>query len=249
MKNLNEEDNNAYLLALDTSGGVGRAIVSEGNPDTADNVATLVPGTDTDWMSVNGQHGRAQRLKSDADAVLGEDSGVNNAVISWIGYDAPTKVEAPFPFNVKSGADELIDFQAGLSATQQGNPPNTTLIGHSYGSTVVGHALQKSERASSDDDQNSGPLLEVDNVIAVGSPGMDVQHVSELNIPSSNVHVSQGDDDWISSTPDWAHGSDPSSDEFGATVFDSPGYGHSDYFNTPRSGPMVYMGEVIAGTR
>ncbi|GAA2000041.1 hypothetical protein GCM10009799_29120 [Nocardiopsis rhodophaea] len=40
---------------------------------------------------------------------------------------------------------------------------------------------------------------------------------------TTKVHVSQGNDDWIAITPDVMHGVDPSSDEFGATVFDCVG--------------------------
>nr|WP_223839083.1 alpha/beta hydrolase family protein [Nocardiopsis deserti] len=47
-ESLDDENNDRCLLALDTEGD-GRAIVANGNPDTADNVATLVPGTTTRW--------------------------------------------------------------------------------------------------------------------------------------------------------------------------------------------------------
>ncbi|ASU85075.1 hypothetical protein CDO52_21805 [Nocardiopsis gilva YIM 90087] len=249
-ENLNDDDSDAYLLGLDTSGEVGRAIVSEGNPDTAANVANLVPGTDTDWMSVNGQHGRASRLKQAAD-VAARDHGEtpDNAVISWIGYDAPSALEAPLEGRAKTGAEDLVSFQEGLKASHEGRPANTTVIGHSYGSTVVGHALQKTGTSIGDGESSDGAKLDVDSVIAVGSPGMGAHHVSDLDIPSSNVHVSQGADDWIAMTPVAVHGTDPSSDDFGATVFDSSDYGHSDYFNKPKDKPMSYMGGVIAGIK
>lgn len=64
-ESLEEEDSDRYLLALDTNGR-GRAIVSNSNPDTADNVATLVPGTTTTWQSIDIQMDRAEALMESA---------------------------------------------------------------------------------------------------------------------------------------------------------------------------------------
>jgi len=64
----------------------GRAIVAHRNPDTADNVATLVPGTTTDWQSIEEQANRGQNLAEVAHRV---DENADHSVISWIGYDAP----------------------------------------------------------------------------------------------------------------------------------------------------------------
>src|SRR5699024_2758364 len=64
----------------------GRAIVAHRNPDTADSVATLIPGTTTDWQSIEEQANRGQNLAEVAHRV---DENADHSVISWIGYDAP----------------------------------------------------------------------------------------------------------------------------------------------------------------
>ncbi|GAB2497880.1 alpha/beta hydrolase [Nocardiopsis aegyptia] len=245
---LNDDNADRYLLALDTEDR-GRAIVSNGNPDTAENVATLVPGTTTTWQSTNDQMGRANSLVDAAnDAVEGD-----HAVISWIGYDAPNISEAAGPGRAEDAVDELSSFQDGLRATHENaSPSHNTVIGHSYGSTVVGHTAQ------SDDGLNA------DEVVFVGSPGPGADHVSELGFDPENVHASRAENDGISVTPDAVHGVDPTDPDFGATVFDSSpgtelpnwagratnplGDAHSEYFNDDTAS-LEYMGEVIAGRK
>ncbi|WP_026117877.1 alpha/beta hydrolase [Nocardiopsis alkaliphila] len=240
-ESLEEEDSDRYLLALDTNGR-GRAIVSNGNPDTADNVATLVPGTTTTWQSIDAQMDRAEALHQSATAA-GE--GSDHAVISWIGYDAPNFAEAAGTGRAEGAVDELSRFQDGLRATHENTTrSNNTVIGHSYGSTVVGHTAQ------------SEAGLNADEVVLVGSPGTNAQHASELGFLPENVHASTAKNDGITGLTDLTHGADPTSPEFGATVFESDegseggqwplGAAHSEYFKNG-SLSLKYMGEVIAG--
>ncbi|CAM3727370.1 alpha/beta hydrolase [Nocardiopsis rhodophaea] len=243
-KNLDEKDTERYLLGLDTSGDVGRAIVADGNPETANNVATLVPGTGIKWPAVNGQLGRASALKDAADNA---DSSTSNSVISWIGYDTPGAGGALMEDSALTGANDLHDFQSGLQATRTAGPANTTVVGHSYGSTVIGQALQEHG-------------LDADNYVFVGSPGVKADHVSDLGVPGSKVHVSTAKNDGINSTPDFLHGTDPTEDRFGATEFKSDdgsdweigdfplGEAHGEYFEE-ESSSLKYMGDLIAGRR
>ncbi|MFE1099909.1 alpha/beta hydrolase [Nocardiopsis alba] len=240
-ENLNAEDADRYLLALDTEAR-GRAIVSNGNPDTADNVATLVPGTTTTWQSVDAQMGRANSLVDSANDVAENDE---HAVISWIGYDAPNFAEAAGTGRAEGAVDELSRFQDGLRATHENTTQsNNTVIGHSYGSTVVGHTAQ------------SEAGLNADEIVLVGSPGADAQHASELGFAPENVHASTAENDGITGLTDLTHGADPTSPDFGATVFESDegseggpwplGAAHSEYFKEG-SLSLKYMSEVIAG--
>ncbi|WP_255422957.1 alpha/beta hydrolase [Nocardiopsis sp. FIRDI 009] len=119
-ENFNDENADRYLLALDTENR-GRAIVSNGNPDTADNVATPVPGTNNTWQSVNDQTNRADALMESASSA---DPSVDHAVISWIGYDAPNSAEADGPGRAEGAVDELSSFQAGLRATHENASPS-----------------------------------------------------------------------------------------------------------------------------
>ena len=167
-ENLNAEGADRYLLALDPNDR-GRAIVSNGNPDTADNVATLVPGTTT-WQKIEDQMIRADWLVESANNAAENDE---HAVISWIGYDAPNIAEAAGTQRAEGAVDELSRFQDGLRATHENTTQsNNTVIGHSYGSTVVGHTAQ------------SEAGLNADEIVLVGSPGANAQHASELGFPT-----------------------------------------------------------------
>ncbi|WP_017608674.1 alpha/beta hydrolase [Nocardiopsis xinjiangensis] len=248
----NESDQ--YLLAF-ARGEHGRAIVSHGNPDTADNVSTMVPGTTNNWENVNGRSGNAAAVAAEANRTSESEQ---TAVISWIGYDAPSTTEAPFEERAEAAVDELSRFQSGLRDTHEGaSPSHNTVIGHSYGSTVVGHTAMS--------DQG----LDADQIAFVGSPGVNAEHVSELGFLPEDVHVSTAENDKINDrTPEFVHGPDPSDEEFGATTFESDegteggafpfGDAHSEYYDPPEdpeersdqdaSGKSVeYLGEFVRG--
>ncbi len=70
----------------------------------------------------------------------------------------------------RGGRSGLNTFENGLRASHVGPPSIDTVIGHSYGSTVVGAAA------------SGGHHLDADNVIAVGSPGMLVDRAGRLNL-------------------------------------------------------------------
>ncbi|WP_307600895.1 alpha/beta hydrolase [Nocardiopsis listeri] len=92
-------------------------------------------------------------------------------------------------------------------------------------------------------------------MVLVGSPGTNAQHASELGFLPENVHASTAKNDGITGLTDLTHGADPTSPEFGATVFESNegseggqrplGAAHSEYFKDG-SLSLKYMGEVIA---
>jgi hypothetical protein len=66
----------------------------------------------------------------------------------------------------------------GVHASHVGAPAIDTVIGHSYGSTLVGAAAF------------GGNHLDANNVVAVGSPGMIVDHAGELNLdPGGTVYL------------------------------------------------------------
>ena len=111
---------------------------------------------------------------------------------------------------------------------------------------MVGHTAQSS----------SG--LNADDLVFVGSPGVNADHVSELGFDPDDVHASTAENDNITLTTGFVHGEDPASEKFGATQFSSnkgsePRFGtlpfgaaHSEYFDVD-SESWEYMGEVIAG--
>ncbi|MFE9574972.1 alpha/beta hydrolase [Nocardia sp. NPDC006044] len=156
-----------YLMLLDTkSGATTHAAIASGNPDLADHVATFVPGTGSrpsksmymDWVD---------RMRDQA----GVAGAKNPAVISWLGYDAPPELlDATHRRYADAGADALNRFQNGLRASHVGAPSYNTVVGHSYGTTLVGDAA------------SHGRTLNADAVVFVASPGTTVEHASDLSL-------------------------------------------------------------------
>ncbi|MGH4019790.1 MAG: alpha/beta hydrolase [Pseudonocardiaceae bacterium] len=234
----------AYLLGLDTD-DLGQAIVAIGNPDEADNVVTFVPGTYT-------QLSKAGQGIADVEVVVDQaqrsDPTTRTAGVLWIGYDAPQSIprDATRISYAEDAGEDLDSFQDGLRATHQGPPANNTVLGHSYGSTVVGVAA-RDER------------LDVDNIVLVGSPGVGVDHASELGIPRENVWATAAENDPIASAIDptqpydLVHGNDPTDADFGGQVFASdpgsawpPGAAHLEYWQ-PDSPSLINFGHIVAG--
>lgn len=216
----------AYLIGF-SSDGDGRAIVSVGNPDTADNVLTYVPGTGEQLSSAGAGLLRTEEMAKDAARAAG---GEKTSVVYWYGYDAPDSISDAGGESYAEGGGPVLDsFQSGLRATHDGESSSrNTVLGHSYGSTVIGHAARDSD-------------FDADAVVFVGSPGVGVDHASELTgVRPDQVWATTAKHDIIGLVPDWGftHGKDPSEADFGARVFRSdPGSffdmtgAHSAYWN------------------
>jgi hypothetical protein len=244
-------EQDAYLLGID--GKTGQAIIAMGNPDTATNVATFVPGTGAGLDSIGGEMSRADSM-AEAARKAGSPS---TSVITWVGYAAPQDLaEAADPSYAENAEYDLDQFQNGLRATHEGVPSHNTVIGHSYGSTVIGHT------AASDG-------LNADDVVFVGSPGVGVDHAADLNMSPMHVHATVAEHDVIqASNLDLSvitgfdtdvHGPDPTGGGFGAHVFESDpgtkgsdyagglsGEAHSEYWE-PNNKALANMGRIIAG--
>jgi hypothetical protein len=273
-----------YLMGLDTDGR-GHAIVSMGNPDIADNVVTFVPGTTTRLGAMGVDVGWADIM---VDSARAADPSEGTAAIAWVGYDAPQDVintdighlgeDATSDRYALQARDDLDRFQDGLRATHDGPRSHNTVVGHSYGTTVVGYTAR--DRG-----------LDADEVIFVGSPGVGVDHAGDLGIPPEHVWSSTARNDPIQYGYDLAdvaraglgldpridlvHGANPSSPQFGGQVFASdPGdpvvrwewerhgpfdgipvpvprfsvNAHSQYWD-PGSASLENMGQIIVGNR
>ncbi|WP_399088639.1 alpha/beta hydrolase [Streptomyces sp. BBFR2] len=251
------------LLGIGEEGN-GRAILSYGNPDTADNVAAYVPGFSTTLESVGGDDGdRAQQVwKSSTDA----DAGEKTASIVWLGYDAPQSVEVAGEGPGKRGGEDFGTFLDGVQATHQGEKPHVTAIGHSYGSFTVGQGAQRPGGIAADD------------IILVGSPGTGAERAEDLGVGRDHVWVGAAEFDPVTHLPTkeesmggsigigigsilnphqlW-FGQDPASQDFGAIRFgvdpSDPAHGidsHSRYFE-PGDGAegdsLRNMGKIVAG--
>lgn len=221
-----------------------------GNPDTATNVATFVPGTGARLGTVNGFMGWSDNMVQAANAA----GSPSTSVIAWVGYNAPQDI---FPQAAENsyadGAKQDLDrFEDGLRASHDGPPAHNTVIGHSYGTTVVGHAAR---------DGN----LNANDVVFVASPGVGVANVDQLHLDGvpadkvgQHIHSTVAQHDPIQLAAG-INGPSPTGLSFGGTTFTSdpgdagPWYEmgwnaavHSEYWNTGNAS-LANMGHIIAG--
>jgi pimeloyl-ACP methyl ester carboxylesterase len=236
----------AYLIAFDPAGD-GRAVVAVGDPDHARHVLTQVPGAGSGLDDIRGLLGRTDRLAT--------ATGGSVSAVLWLGYDAPDGLSAAGTRNARDGADDLDRFQEGLRATAAGAPAHHTVVGHSYGSLVVGLAARDHR-------------LPVDDLVFVGSPGVGVDRAGQLGLLPGHVWASTARFDLIRMAaladrrPEWFdgdvqadrwHGADPGHPRFGGRAFTSdpgswldPAGAHSAYFDEG-SASLAAIGAIARG--
>lgn len=244
---LNRKDGvQRYLGVIDDK---GHGAVAIGNPDYAKRNAILVPGTGQDLAAFEGSDSKSLAMYS---AALRADPSLKPgdvAVTTWMGYDRPMDLfQAASPDRAHAGAGALDSFETGERASHVGTPSVDTVIGHSYGSTLVGGAA------------SGGHHLDANNAIAVGSPGMLVQHAGDLDLaPGAHVYSMRARNDIIELVTDMTLGHDPLANDFGATrLWAAPGpssdplgltpsvKAHSSYWDYGNPA-LRNMGAVIAG--
>ena len=179
-----------YLYDPAAFDGDGRVAVSVGDLDHADNVSVSVPGLTTDMSGIGGNVTNVRDLY---DATRSMHPDQTMAGLSWIGYDAPSGWDSGrvgFEGSATDGGNRLADTLDGIRASQD-DRSHLTVIGHSYGSTTMGHAL-------SDHD------VDVDEAIAIGSPGLgaNADDVSEIDVPDGHFFVGRNSDDPVADLGD-----------------------------------------------
>ncbi|GAA1268182.1 hypothetical protein GCM10009665_66090 [Kitasatospora nipponensis] len=219
-----------YLLGFDTE-GIGHAIVAVNDPDTAHNVVTFVPGSTARLAGMTGDMDKAYEIEAAARLAAPDRT---TSAIAWSGYDAPQSRIAAIRLAAAHGAkDALLSFVTALRLTHRGAPAHSTVLGHSYGSTVVGLTLR--DRG-----------LPVDSVLLLGSPGAGVRHARQLRIEPSRVHVGRGSHDWIRFVAGLRHGRDPMRPAFGARRIPTGDTRHGRYW-APGTVSWTLIGQVAAG--
>ncbi|MFF9691368.1 alpha/beta hydrolase [Streptomyces sp. NPDC014623] len=226
----------AYLLSFSTEGD-GRAILANGNPDTADHQAVYVPGTTAELGKIEGDLNRSVNVWNSADAKAG---GESVSTITWLGYDAPDSVpkDAPFEHYAYDGAPALNRFLDGLETSHADDTaPHRTVISHSYGTTLVGAAAQTGD-------------LNADDVVFAGSPGVKVSDAEEMDVPKGHVWNAEAEGDVVPDLGRYGHGGDgfriPSDEQFGANQMTTDTEGHSDYWDEG-STSLENQALVVAG--
>ncbi len=253
----------AEVLMLDPRGD-GSVAIRLG-PADAEHVVILVPGTGADLAGTERHVARARTLLIAAQQA---DPSSTVAVIHALPFDMPDDVVAsPLsancacnPHKAAVGATELTRFVGGLDL----EGADVTVIGYSYGSTVVGKALA-----------DEGLAGHVDRALFVGSPGVGVDRAEDLNLPPGSVFAAQARGDVINHAPSmrplaigavlagpvgllqgavWAlgrtevgdrltHGLDPTAPSFGAQYVETGEFGHSEYFDDPAH--LVHIARVV----
>ncbi|MBC8093974.1 MAG: hypothetical protein H7Y15_18970, partial [Pseudonocardia sp.] len=207
-----------FLLAVDTRGD-GRAVVSIGDPDRAKHVAVSIPGTTTDLAAVPGQVNRWNNMQQEAMDNPGLTPS-DVAVVVWFDYDAPDDyAQATADGMAEHAAADLARFVDGVRASHVGDPPHVTVLGHSYGSVVVGEAARLSDDTGAP--RRFADVLKADDIVVTGSPGMHVPNADHLNITDGHLWVGLADADWMryggdpfeGDGPD-IHGTDPHTPRF-----------------------------------
>ena len=182
----------AYLLGFSTA-GIGKAIVAFGNPDTADTTVTYVPGVGTALTGALGNSQRAANLWQQAH----QHSSQSLSSIFWLDYNAPQlsltdiarDLQIGSTADAVAGAKALAGFQAGLAAAHAaGIPSRRVLLGHSYGSLVIGEAAAHDGVRPTD-------------IVFVGSPGVGLNQAARLGIPVSHVWAGANVNDPVPDLP------------------------------------------------
>ncbi|MFF1950858.1 alpha/beta hydrolase [Streptomyces sp. CB03911] len=224
-----------YLIGLDPKGD-GRAVVSVGNPDTAKNTTVYVPGTESALKAMSNPGDDLDRTDRLVQASERYGNPGDTAAVLWLGYDAPDTAwaDAEFDHYAEDAAPALDRYMDSLGATHEPGPRHTSILGHSYGSTVIGETIKR------------GDGLPVDDIIVAGSPGMHVQHAKDLKIDPNHVWAAEAMNDPVPDLGVGKHGeggwfdlpNHPTSPDFGANEFKTgTADGHSEYWEF--DGPNV----------
>lgn len=241
---------NRQLLLLDPTGSRQlMAAVAVGDLDTADHVAVFTPGfTTTVAGSLESYDQDMESLRRAArqQSVQNGDGGTV-AAVSWLGYEAPQWSEWYKPGSdfvtsqdsANTGGAALADFCRGIDASRD-TDPNLTALGHSYGSTTTGVALQ----------EDTG----VDSAVVFGSPGLATDDVDDLRVPAGRVYALEAKWDGVADLGRF--GTDPSrldglehlstdESQVDGRVLD-PSSGHSAYLRVDTTS-QYNIATVVAG--
>jgi DNA-directed RNA polymerase subunit H (RpoH/RPB5) len=233
--------------------GDGAAAIAIGNPDTAANTAVLVKGAGTGLREGSAAKPDAVRIYQESSRA---DWGKGTAVVLWLGYDAPDGWDDPGlrePGLARVGAQTLAADVNALAVTHQGAPTHMTVLGHSYGSTVVSDAA-------------AGYGMRANDVVVVGSPGTDLAHsAADFHLSrGGHLYVGAASGDVVTWTPGQVTGpglfgpsfgglgDDPSVDGYGSTRFKAevpamdPIGDHLHYFDDG-SESLFSIGDVVSG--
>ncbi|MFF4667576.1 alpha/beta hydrolase [Streptomyces sp. NPDC001282] len=210
-------------------------MLANGNPDKADHVGVYVPGTFSSLESIgdgddHGDLGRGDRLWAETSRLT---PGQKVSMITWFDYDAPDSIvpQATRGQYAEEGGPRLYDFLQGSREAQEsadGTRAHTTVIGHSYGSTVAGVSAQSGSWKDPE---------AVDDFVFAGSPGVQADHAADLGVGADHVWAMGGpwDDQVVRQGgrlmglgDNWTI---PTDESFGGHVMKSDSSGHTGFWD------------------
>ncbi|MQA61375.1 MAG: alpha/beta hydrolase [Actinophytocola sp.] len=197
------EPGERQLLLLDFSNPRAEAAIANGNVDTADHVAVFTPGLTSNVPDSMGSYDNDMDYlnQRSVDELDKYGDGGSVATVTWIGYQAPqlsagsllSSESVVFDDAAKAGGAKLTSFLQGID-TARDTDAHLTALGHSYGSTTTGFALQ----------QNTG----VDEAVFFGSPGIGTGDLDDIQVPDGHATYIEAKNDAVG---DFGHfGIDPS---------------------------------------
>ncbi|MGW2847571.1 alpha/beta hydrolase [Streptomyces sp. NPDC001274] len=212
-----------HFLAFDPSGR-GRAAEVLGGLERADRISVIVPGVDTDLLTLERPSPKVNAApvgmaKSLYAAERAAGPGVRTAVIAWADYTTPAGIGMDAALGNLAARGSL-RLNALLGALPGAAP--VSLFCHSYGSVLCGVAAH-------------GLPARVTDIAVAGSPGMRVENAAQLRT-GARVWATRDRGDWIEDVPNLelgglGHGADPVDPGFGARIFSAgDAIGHSGYF-------------------
>ena len=203
------------------------AAVSIGDLDEATNVTWAVPGMGSSTGSMTDWTDAAQNVYGEQAKAVPAGRGSTNAVVAWMGYEAPPVPPASTAVfgsdSAKAGGEKLAASILGLGATRAGTMPSVNVLGHSYGTTTASYALTTEG-------------VHVDSFTAIASAGIPDSIHGADEIHADAVYAGQAEvvkpiiehwsgDEWAAVGRDFSrdHHQDPTAPEFGATSFGADG--------------------------
>ena len=171
--------NGRQFLRIDTRDH-GAVVEVFGDLSRAAHIAVIVPGMTN---SLANYDSNTRTKGRDLAVAMGElDPSV--AVVAWLGYRTPDLtisglLEGAGSDRARAGARDLVD---DLELIRRMAPrAHVSLVGHSYGSVVVGETLLSTSMRSRVD------RLAIDDIAVVGSPGMNTSSRRALGHPEISV--------------------------------------------------------------
>lgn len=194
------------LLYLDPVRGHVAEVL--GDAARAEHVAVVVPGMGNELERFDVVLRKADALRA---AAADLDPPADVATVAWLGYDSPT-FDVVLDDAARAGGPPLQRLVDGLATTNTADA-TLTVVAHSYGSLVAGHAMRAG--------------LDADAVAVTGSPGMGADRSADLG--DAPVYALTAPLDAVAMTERF--GVDPADTDFGATALATGAVFHSGYFD------------------